>query len=789
MVTNSLDIKLFRDLKQLRAQTITTAILVICGVSLLVSSWSAFQSLRSVRDSYYKNYQFADIFAEFKAAPAEIIAKIRHLDGIESAEARIVMDGLVYLKTQPEPALARFIMLTPANQSNLNKLYIRRGRLPVESTEIEIAVHEAFAEANNLSLGDTFKILIQGQSEDAKIVGITISPEFVYALNPAAPLPDDHHFGIFWLLPKPLQRMAKMKDVTNSIIAKMSKDASTGAVLERVNQVLKPYGNSGAYERKHQLSNMFVEDEIRQQKASAIITPSIFLLVAAFLTHIILSRLVAIHRPQIATLKALGYYDREISLHYMKMILIMMLVGAIPGIFLGDIIGILLTRTYQQFFHFPNLNFSLSLQAAIIGLVAGITPALLGGWSGLRAIYKLTPAEAMRAPSPPVYKPSIIERWGLQTRISIKTKMVWRNLFFRPVRLLLSVLGICAALAVIVTGGSWNDMTDFLMATQFQRQQREDMSVSFLKPLPASSIRELLNIPGILAAEGQRSVPARLIYKNHKRELGITGWPDHIQMSRKLDKDLKNIEIPDNGILLSRYFQDAWGLKVGENIDIEILEGKLPVFSTRIAAFSDDLIGLSASMKFRPLLKELKEETGYNVVTLKVDPIKSTEVYVKLKNFSQIYSVNLKKQLYLGFQESMGGLIRVFTMVLIIFALAIAIGIIYNSVRVSFSERSWEMASLRILGFSKGSVFEMLTSEIVTQISLAIIPGCLAGWGLVYLSMESIHAETFSFPVFIEPSTFAMAILVIIFALIFSLLIMLRMIGSINLVDALKVRE
>ena len=786
---NTLNTKLFRDLKNLRTQTLTTALLLICGISLLVSSWSAFVSLRNARDNYYQQNHFADVFAEFKTAPMSIEKKLNAIPGVNVAEARIVIEGLIYVKGQTGPAIGRFVTAPTEGSDYLNRLYLRRGRLPTNGEQVEVAVHEAFARAHGLELESELNIIIQGNAQRVKIVSITISPEFVYPLNPATPLPDDLHFGVLWVPQKQLEFLAKMKDESNSIIVKLENNISSEGVLREIDEVLRPYGNRGAYQRKYQLSNMFVEDEIQEQKVLGMFMPFIFLSTASFLVNIIISRLITLQRGQVATLKALGYTNNEVSFHYLKIIMVMVISGTIPGVFLGGYIGTLLTESYKKFFHFPLLDFSLSFDAAVIGLMAGLLPCVIGSLFTLNSIYRLTPAEAMRPPAPPEYLPTFFERWNLQKYFKVSSRMIWRNLFQRPIRLIIVVLSISASLAIIITAGSWSDMIDFVITTQFQRQQKEDISVSFQKPLPESAIRELLKVDGVSMSEGYRNIPIRLKFKNYKREIGLIGRRNTNQLVKILDVNLNEIKIPEHGILLGHYFREEWGVNKGDLVEVELLEDEYRKISLRVSGFSDDLMGIGSYINYESLLSKLKENTGYNMASLKVDPSRMSEIYLKLKGLPLITSVVIKKQLLQGFEQTMGGLIKVFTAVLTIFSLAITVGIIYNSIRVSLSERSWEMSSLMVLGFSKGSVYNLLASEVIIHVLLALIPGCVGGWGLVYFSMKLIHAETFSFPVKIDRSTFAMSILFVFIVLGLSLLVMFKMISHVKLADALKIRE
>ncbi|HEX4923787.1 MAG TPA: ABC transporter permease [Bdellovibrionales bacterium] len=789
MVRSALNRKLVRDLKALRTQTVTIALLVICGVSLLVSAWSAYDSLKTARSHYYSEYGFADLFADLKRAPRRAADELKRVPGVEVVEDRIVTEGLVKMPNQPEPAVGRFISVPSGEQPLLNRLHLRAGRLPVNGSQIEVVVHEGFAQAQKLKIGDSFHVLLQGQNRKLNVAGIAISPEYVYALSPSAPLPDDTHFGIFWVSRRALEEMTGMSGSFNNVVAKLEPAASIARIKSEADRILKPYGNLGAYGRDRQLSAMFVEDEIRQQRASSIFSPAIFLTIAAFLVHIISSRLISLHRPQIATMKALGYSSSKVFTHYLKLIVVMMAIGALPGIALGGLLGIYFTNLYRYYFRFPELSFSLDMNAALIGIAAGIIPGILGALTSLAAAARLRPAEAMRPPSPPAFHANLLDNIGLIKNATAQSKLIWRNLFFRPARLALVVLGISAAVAVVVASAAWGDMINYLIETQFQRIQREDVAITFLSPQKQGGLRELANMEGVIAVEGYRNVPARIRFLNHKRELGLMGWPESAQMRQRLDSEFQTIPLPDHGLLLSRFFQKKWDMRPGQLVDIEILEGAQRTIQVSVTGFTDDLIGISASMKIEELWRILQEEESYNMAALKADPNRMSELYVRLQELPKVGSVSIRRALYKGLETTFGEMIRASTLVLILFALVIAVGIVYNSVRVSFSERAWEMASLRVLGFDKSSVFGMLLSEVGVQVLFAAVPGCLLGFYLVHLSVKLIHMETFGFPVVIKGATYAEAVLVVLVALAISSWAVYRMISRLSLAEALKARE
>lgn len=788
-MVKGLDIKVWRDLIILKAQSFTIAILVIAGVSLLVASWSAYRSLQNARDQYYRDYALANIFSSVKRAPRHIILQLQKISGVQTVESRLVYEGLLDIKGQSEPAVARLISIPDSGSAHLNKIYLRRGRLPQLSSEVEVVVHEGFAKAHDLKPGDHLSAVVQGQKKTLLVAGIGLSPEYVYAISAIAPLPDDRHFGVFWINQTNLEQLTGMSSSFNDVSFLATEGISHEAIKSEVDRILKPYGSLGAYSRDNLASAVFVDDEIRQQKISAIFSPTVFLSIAAFLIHVIATRLIAMQRIQIATLKAIGYTNNEISFHYVKMIFLMIAMGILPGIAIGAWLGGVYAKMYENFFHFPYLNFSLNIESTAVGVLAGLVPGLLGTFGSIRETFRMVPAEAMRPPSPPIFHKSILEKFKITSGFSIRGKMIWRNLFFKPWRLLLIVTGMSASLSVVILSGFWMDTLDTMLKVQFQQIQKEDVSLNLLTPKSSNVLQQLKQLNGVTQVEGYRTIPVRIKYLNYKKETLMMGYPPKTQLRQPVDSNLNPISLPEHGFLLSNYFKKNWGVKTGDLITLETLEGSQKIREVKVTGFTDDLIGQAVTAPINELWKIMGEDPSYNMLALKIDPSYSQSLYIKFKNFPNIAIVNFKTIMYRGFQENFGDMMRTSTNILIIFALIIAISIIYNSIRVSFSERSWEIASLRVLGFEKADVLGLLLLEVSAQMLLSVIPGCALGLFLSYLSSKMVTTEYFSFPLIINLKTYGLAIIVQYLALIGSLIIIWSMIKKLNMVEALKARD
>jgi putative ABC transport system permease protein len=790
-----------RDLGSMKVQWAAISLLVACGVGLFVSSWSAWQALVSARDHTYIHYGFADFFGNLKRAPESEIPRLRNLPGVEVFETQVAQVGQIHLN-QPhafaEPILGEFISLT--ENQRLNQLHLREGRLPRRATQLEAVLHESFAERNGIRPGEAIEFQIEGRRVQATVVGIAVSPDTIYALSPLTPLPDDRHFGVVWLHRDELAPLCGMEGAFNRWSAKLARGVDQALIREQLENALGRYGSINISPRSQQLSNRFVEDEIRQQRISALFFPAIFFLIGAFIIHIVTSRLVALHRAQIGTLKALGYSASEIGSHYSLWVVLTALPGIPLGVALGTFLGMVEAESYRHFFRFPSIDFRLTASSLMWGTLGGILPAVLGGWVAVRKAAALVPAEAMR---PEVPTRNRRRRYQRRLRsISSSMKMIIRNLFHRPLRLILSILGLSTAVALLVMAGAWGDMIEHLIQTQFFQVQKENLTVSFVRPLPLSALLELSGFEGVLQVRGYRSVAARVVFQapthtQYRHEALVQGWPVHRrkpflrEFPRLEEGQVSRSErlLHSGGILLGRVFSERWGVKIGDRVWVEFLEGDRSTHDYRVVGFTDERMGWMATLSDEDLRHALSEPAVVNQALLRVDETQRLALSLKLRELPWVAGISFKNDWVQSFRGTVAAIVQVSISILTGFALVIAVAILGNQFRVHYSERLWELASLRVLGFSESEVFDQFSVEVLGQFFLALIPGCVLGHGLVHLSMKALHMESIGFPVVIFPSTYIRALLICLFLAFGGSVVIRRVIGKISLVQALKARD
>ena len=354
----TLDIKLLRDLRRMWAQSLAIAFVVAGGVASLVMAVGSLNSLEETRTAYYDRYQFADVFATARRAPKTLLNEIAAIPGVAAAEGRIVKLALLDIPEFAEPATGEFISLPEGSQPRLNQPYLRSGRLPRPTSADEVVVTDGFAKAHGFLAGSRFSAILNGRKRELAIVGTAFSPEFIYATGPGDRMPDDRRFAIVWMAEKALAAAYDLDGAFSAVSLKLLRGASEPEVIKRLDALLDPYGGQAAYGRRDQYSDAYINHGLEMQRSMSWTLPPIFLLVAAFLINLTLSRIVALEREQIGLFKALGYANHVIALHYIKLVAVIVAIGIVLGAAAGYWLGAYVTRLYGDIVHFPFLIFA-----------------------------------------------------------------------------------------------------------------------------------------------------------------------------------------------------------------------------------------------------------------------------------------------------------------------------------------------------------------------------------------------------------------------------------------------
>lgn len=781
--------KLWRELWAMRGQALAIALVIASGVATFVMSLSMLDTLQHTQATFYREGRFAEVFAAVKRAPESLAARVQQIPGVDQVQTGVAAAVNLDVEGYPDPATALLVSVERDDESLLNQVYLREGRMFDSTRDDEAVVSEAFAEAQGMVPGDHLSAIVNGRKKRLEIVGTALSPEFIYQIKPGSLVPDFKSYAILWMARKPLATAYDMDGAFNSLALTLTAHANEEDVIDRLDSLLARYGGQGAYSRKDQLSHRFLSEEFRQLESMATIYPTIFLSVAAFLLNVVFSRLFQTERGQIATLKAFGYSNFAIGLHYLQFVAVIALVGMAMGVALGVWMGQGMGKMYVEFYRFPYMLYR--LQPHIVGwaTLVSLGASFVGTIWAVRRAVREPPAEAMRPEPPAKYSRTLIERIGLGRLLSEPSRMIVRNLQRRPVKALLTALGISASFAILVMGLFFRDSIAYMIDVQFRLAQRDDISVTFVEPTSRRALLNLQRLPGVEYAEGFRALPVRLKVGHRSYRTSIIGLAPGGDLFRTLNAELKPVEPPPEGLVLTDYLADLLHARPGDLVTVEVLEGARPVRQTPLAAVTSQFLGVSGYMNLDALNRFMREGHALSGAYIAVDQEHEAEIYQAIKEMPRVAGTEIKDRAIASLQETMAQQILIFAFATTLLAGTITFGVVYNSARIALSERSREMASLRVLGFTRGEVSFILLGELAVLTIAALPLGMALGWVMSNGFVQTMRTDLFRIPLVLEPRTYAYAALVVLVCSLISGIVVRRRINDLDLVGVLKTRE
>ncbi|HYQ98992.1 MAG TPA: FtsX-like permease family protein [Casimicrobiaceae bacterium] len=784
----AIDRKLLRDLWLMRSQILTVALVVGSAFAGFAGSLATYESLVEARESFYDSARFAHVFADLKRAPRALERRLAEIPGVSDAEATVVFDATLDVPGVAAPVIGRMIGVSAGEPARLDRLVIRRGRAPQFGRTGEAVVSEGFANVHGLAPGDSVGVLLNGRHETLSIVGIGLSPDYIFATQGGA-FPDDRNFGVFWVDRERLATAYDMEGAFNHVALRLAPGASERAAIAALDTLLEPYGGLTAHGRDEQPSHRILAQEIDQWKVIGTVIPTIFLVVAAFLLNVVVGRQVATQREQIAVLKALGYANGALVRHYLLQVAAVVALGIVLGTGAGIWFGTAVTALYAEFFHFPSYRFVLPPWVALAAATVTLGAAVGGTLGAVRHAVSIAPAEAMRPPFPGRYRPTLMERAGLGRLLTPAMRMTVRNMERRAGRALLTTAGIAAAMAIVICGMFWRDALDYMIDVQFVAAQRADAEIALTEASGLRAVREIARLPGVTLAEGGRDVAVRLVAGHRSYRTAVVGIARDSELRRPLDADLRPIAIPAEGMLLTDRLAERLEVRPGDSLRVEVLTGERRHLDVPVAGTVRDLIGLFAYMDRAALSRLAGDGDTVSSVSAKLDGGGGEALFARLKAFPRIAVAASKTAMLANFRETSARNVLFFTAVLTGFAAMIAIGVVYNHARIALQERTWELASLRVLGFTRGEVSTFLLGELALEIAAALPLGGVLGYMLSWTIVRMSHTDMIAIPIVIAPRTYAFAALAIVAAGVASALIVRRRIDRLDLVGALKTRE
>jgi putative ABC transport system permease protein len=786
----AIDRKAWRDLRLLWSQAVTIALVVASGIAGFIACLSAVESLAGARDAFYERGRFADVFASVKRAPDGVRARLDALPGVLAVQTTVEAGARVSLSRSPEPVIGHLIGLDLRRPQQLDLVSLRGGRWPQAGSrpagELEAVVSEGFAGAHGLRPGDAVTALVNGKLRALRITGTALSPEYIFA--GLWGMPDLRAFGVFWVDREELAAAMDMKGAWNHVALRLAPDASSAAVIEQTTRELAAFGGIPAHGRVEQVSHAMLDNEIREQHLLGSILPAIFLGVAAFLLHVVAARLVATQREQVAARKALGDGDRAIAFHYLKLLAPMIGGGWLLGLALGKALGVGLTHLYAEIFRFPVFEHRVAPWLLVASFAIVAATGVLGALTAIAATVRLQPAEAMRPPVPGRYRRSLLERlrW---VRTGPALRMILRNIERRPLRAAITTGGVAASVAIVILGNFFRDAIEVIVDANFNLAMRSDIALWTVDPVDAGAARLLARVPGVLEVEAGRRVAVRFVHGQRSEAASIVGHASPPRLQRIIDVNGRAAAVPPEGLLMSDRLAAKLGVRPGELVTVELREGRRLVRDVVVERTVQDMMGLNAFMDLHALNRLLREGDVATQFTLRAPGVSAPSVLRATQDMPAVAGVFSKATMLRNMQEVTARNILIISSILTAFAAVIAVGVVYNNARIALAERAWELASLRVLGFTRAEVSLLLLGELALGIAVALPIGMALGWVITHWLVQAMRSDQFFFPVVIRPRTYAWSALCVLAAGAASAMVVRRRIDELDLVGALKTRE
>ena len=785
----ALDRKVLRDLRAIWAQCLAIAMVLACGVMVMVLSTGTQRSLTETRDAYYERHRFADIFAGATRAPRGLLTEIAAIDGVAQAEARIVFTAMLDLEGMQEPASARVISLPALGEPILNLPLLREGRLPDPLQPDEVALSEPFAQANGLQPGARFRAVLNGRMRELVVTGHLLSPEYIYTLGPAAMMPDDVHFGLIWMREPAAAAATDLEGAFNDLTLGLSRGANEAAVIAAVDSLLAPYGGTGAHGRDRQMSHVFIEGELSQLGAMARVLPPIFLIVSAFLVNMVLGRLIALERQQIGLLKAIGYPTRAIVVHYLKMTAGIGLAGTLIGWGLGWWLGHEMTALYTEYFRFPWLDYRPGTAPMVIAGMAAMAAVVLGAVRAVGAAVRLAPAVAMSPPAPPVYRRGWADDLGRAIGLRQTTMMIVRSLSRWPGRAAVTLFGVAGSVAVLVASFVTFDIIDVVMEDIFDRTNRQHATVILHQPVADRAELDALSLPGVLHAEGIHAAPIRISKGAASKLVSLMARDPDARLTRLLDTEGTVIPLPETGAALPESLAQQLGARPGETVRIELLAPPRAPWEVTVTGVFRQSMGQDILMRRDAFFGLMNETPQVNMLHLAIDPLALPALQAQVKQTPAITGFTLWADVRSSMEATMNESLITMTVIFSVLGMLITIGVVYNAARIQLAERAHELASLRVLGFRRSEVAYVLVAEQMLLTIVALPVGWLLGYWFAVLMTQGFSTDIISLPMVISRATYAQAALTTLLTALVSVLLVRRRLDRIDIVTALKQKE
>jgi putative ABC transport system permease protein len=791
----SLDRKLLRDLWGNKGMILAVTSIIALGVMCFVALQSAHRNLETSKIDYYQMCRMADFWVDLKKVPLAELDRVRAIRGVKSIESRISFLATADLEDHEAPLTGLMLSLPNHPGHPINDIVLRQGGYFSDEKENEVIVNDAFAKVHGLYPGRRLHLLLNNRREELLVVGTAISSEFVYLVGPGSIIPAPKTYGVFYLKHDFAEEVFQFEGAANQFVGKFDEHLNTAErdeILLKIERLLDDFGVSDAKPLSRQTSNQFLSGEIDGIGAFAKIVPLVFLTVAALLLNVLLTRLTRQQRTVIGTLKALGYSDRSIFVHFLEFGLCVGALGGLFGCILGYVYCGFMIWLYNFFFAFPRLENQFFPDLHLIGLSVSLICSLTGSAYGAAGMLRLNPAAAMRPEPPRVVGAIPLERitW-LWSRLGSGTRMAFRTLFRQRFRTAVAIFASSMGAMLMTNGFMLAASQSFLVDFQFYQSSKADFDFALRDEQGREALDEIRALPGVDYVEPQFIVPCTLVNGSRRQKCGVTGLAPGARLTRPMSADGTPVPVPDRGLLLSTRLAEILNVQDGDSLLLIPARGHRRSVEVTVAAVFDSFLGLDCYADQLYLSRLIDEEFAMNSaqVLANQEPTALRALYREVKRLPGIQSTRSRRDSVRMLEETLLQNQKIFLFIITSFSGVIFCGSIINTSVVNLAERQREVATLRAIGYTPVEVGNIFLRENVATNLVGTLLGLPLGWMLTWLIARNYGTDLIRLPlvqsplVWLETGFFA--------ALFMGLAhtVVQYMIFKMNFVEALKVKE
>ena len=790
----ALNRKLCRDIWHNRYLILAVSAIIAVGIGCFVGMMSAANNLEYARSNYYSSCRLADFWIDLKKAPVEEVRRLARISGISEIRERIQFQVLLDLPDAKKPVSAFLLSMPDKKSPIINNIILRKGTYFTNSRANEVIVSEKFAEARRIEPGDTITAVLNNQRKELIVVGIAISAEFVYVVSPGSMIDEPGSYGLLFVKRSFAEDIFGFNSACNSVVGLLAPEVRQHPkeIIEELSDKLSGYGVFVGLSRSEQFSPMVLDGEMKQLTNMAYIFPLFFLVVAALILNVLMTRLAEQQRTIIGTLKSIGYRNRDVMSHFMKFATTTGVIGGVLGCVLGYWFGDVTTKMYVEYFTFPQLTSKFYPELLLIALFVSVLFSILGTIKGVRQIMRLEPAEAMRQAAPPAGGSVLLERvqW-FWTSLDAGWQMILRGLLRNKGRTFIAIISAAMGSSIVVLAFGFVDSMDEMVSLQFDSVLQSDYHLSFSRELSLSAFDEIHRLPGVTHAEPVLNVPCTFKMRNHSKRGGIIGIMRDGELTAPLNGKGESVSLPSAGLLMTNRLMDQLEVTAGDYVEIIPVKGERDVKEMTVIEGIDSMLGLAVYADYHWLNRVLGQQNIINEVRVlathssdgKKQFLEKIKAMPNLENLTDLGEQ--KKALY----KQLNGAMRVSAIIMIVFAGVIFFGAILNGTLIAISERSREMATFRAMGYFDKEIGRLFLRENLVNNLIGSFIGLPLGYWMLNASMKGFVSDAYSFPAVLSSYSYMYTMVLAILFVFVSQIVVMKNLKKQNWVEALSLKE